>query len=79
MALQHCIQCGAAFGADFGLSVGAAAALTGLGLAVLGLAGWVLRAQLAQLRRALKTNAKIMLGLGQVSPSLARHCSEVML
>ena len=60
------MPCGAAFGADFGLSAGAAAALAALAVAALGLAGWALRAQLAQLKRALKTNGKIMLGLGQV-------------
>ena len=62
------MPCGAAFGADFGLSAGVAAALTALAVAALGLAGWALRAQLAQLKRALKTNGKIMLGLGQVRP-----------
>ena len=62
------MPCGAAFGADFGLSAGAAAALAALAAAALGLAGWALRAQLAQLKRALKTNGKIMLGLGQVRP-----------
>ena len=62
------MRCGAAFGADFGLSAGAAAALAALAAAALGLAGWALRAQLAQLKRALRTNGKIMLGLGQ-----ARH------
>ena len=66
------MRCGAAFGADFGLSAGVAAALAALAAAALGLAGWALRAQLAQLKRALKTNGKIMLGLGQ-----ARYCNSL--
>ena len=69
------MRCGAAFGADFGLSAGAAAALVALAAAALGLVGWALRAQLAQLKRALKTNGKIMLGLGQVRPRASSRLS----
>jgi hypothetical protein len=69
------VACGTAFGTDFGLAPAKAAAVTGtalLGLCVVasGLRGHL--ARLARLRRGVRTNAKILLGLAQVRPPSPR-------
>ena len=63
---QHCIKCGTAFGADFGLppiAVGSFLALAALGV---GLVAWMLRKPLLRFKRQVYTNARILLGLAQV-------------
>ena len=68
---QHCIECGTAFGADFGLPPIADGALLALAALGVGLAVWMLRKPLLRFKRQVYTNARILLGLAQVCVTIA--------